>query len=136
MKKILVAVDGSTASVHAARKALELADALRAEVTLVHVEEPVVTAGEMAWMPDLPERQLLRGADILRELARAVERPMLKTVNKLGSPAEAIADLAEEGNFDLVVAGNKGRGAVARVLVGSVADRLVHICKVPVMVVR
>jgi len=35
-----------------------------------------------------------------------------------------------------VVVGSRGRGAVTRVLLGSVADRLVHICKIPVLVVH
>jgi nucleotide-binding universal stress UspA family protein len=56
--------------------------------------------------------------------------------NLLGAPAETIADLAMDEGFDLVVVGNKGRGAVSRVLLGSVADRLTHICKRPVLVVR
>jgi nucleotide-binding universal stress UspA family protein len=47
-----------------------------------------------------------------------------------------LAELAESGNFDLVVVGSKGRGAVSRMLVGSITDRLVHICKRPVLVVR
>jgi nucleotide-binding universal stress UspA family protein len=138
MKKILAAVDGSLASVHAARKALELAEALHAELTLVHVEPPTVLPGDVPFAPiaELRDAALARGAETLKNIIRTLERSDVKTLNLIGPPAEAIADIAADNDFDLVVAGNKGRGAVSRVLLGSVADRLVHICKRPLMVVR
>ena len=53
----------------------------------------------------------------------------------LGGPAHAIAEAAQENNADLIVVGNRGRSAVAGLLVGSVTHRLLHIAKVPVLVV-
>ena len=53
-----------------------------------------------------------------------------------GSPAESLAEAALSGEVDLVVVGSRGRGAVARVLLGSVSDRLVHISHKPVLVAR
>ncbi|MBL9037489.1 MAG: universal stress protein [Archangium sp.] len=136
MKKILAAVDGSTASLHAAEKALELAQGLRAELTLVHVASPIIMPTEVPLPPviDLREAALAEGAAVLRATERALEGATVKTLNLFGPPAETIADAAR--GFDLVVVGNKGRGAVSRVLLGSVADRLVHICRCPVLVVR
>jgi len=138
MKKILAAVDGSTASIHAAKKALELASYTKAEVVLIHVTPPTVLPGDVPLTPmiDLRESELARGARILDEVCRAVEQPNLRTLNLLGAPAEVISDTAIDGGYDLVVTGNKGRNAVSRVLLGSTADRLVHICKKPIMVVR
>ena len=57
------------------------------------------------------------------------------TTAQAGTGAEMHLALGE-GGFDLVVVGSKGRGAVSRVLIGSVTDRLVHICKRPILVVR
>ena len=138
MKKILAAVDGSLASIHAAKKALELAQATQAEVTLIHVQPPSVLPGDapLAPMVDLREAELARGAAVLKDVAGTLENAKVKSLNLLGAPAETIADTAMDDGYDLVVVGNKGRGAVSRVLLGSVADRLVHICKRPVMVVR
>ena len=138
MKKILAAVDGSIASIHAAKKAVELAQATQAAVTLVHVSPPTVLPGDvpMAPMVELRDAELARGARILDDVARTLEGAKVARLNLLGPPAEVIADAAMDDDFDLVVVGNKGRGAVSRVLLGSVADRLVHICKRPVMVVR
>ena len=54
----------------------------------------------------------------------------------VGSPAEVLADRAAESDVDLVVIGHRGRSAAARVLLGSVADRLMQICGKSVLVVR
>jgi nucleotide-binding universal stress UspA family protein len=138
VKKIMVAVDGSAASIHAAKKALELSKALMAEVILIHVTPPTILPGDVPIAPiaELREAELARGESILNDVKRTLEGARLKTMNLLGSPAEVVADAAIDENVDLVIVGNKGRSAVSRVLLGSVADRLVHICKKPVMVVR
>jgi nucleotide-binding universal stress UspA family protein len=51
-----------------------------------------------------------------------------------GPPAETLAEAAAE--VDLVVAGSRGQGAVARALLGSVSDRLVHLCPKPILIVH
>lgn len=137
MKKILVAVDGSLASIHAAKLAVELGKATGSEVTLAHVSPTAITAGDVPLtpLPDLHEVLLKAGARVLEDVEKVLESKVA-TRNLLGAPAETIADLAMDDGFDLVVVGNKGRGAVSRVLLGSVADRLAHICKRPVLIVR
>jgi nucleotide-binding universal stress UspA family protein len=138
MKKILAAVDGSSASIDAARFALQIAAPTKADVVLIYVSPPLIMPGDVPIAPlvDMTEAQLGRGAAVLKEVASALQRPDLVTKNMLGAPAEVIADIAAEEGFDLVVVGNKGRNAVSRMLLGSVADRVVHICKKPVLVVR
>jgi nucleotide-binding universal stress UspA family protein len=53
-----------------------------------------------------------------------------------GAPAATLAELAARLAVDLVVVGHRGRGTLKRLLVGSVADRLVQISPKPVTVVR
>jgi nucleotide-binding universal stress UspA family protein len=53
-----------------------------------------------------------------------------------GHPVETLAQRASEQDVDMVVVGHRGRGAVARALLGSVADGLVQVCSKPVLVVR
>jgi len=64
-----------------------------------------------------------RGADIETDLMR-------------GNPHRAIVKRAEDGDYDMVVMGNHGRDGVARVLLGSVAEKVVRRSPVPVLVVR
>ncbi len=136
MRKIYVAVDGSPSSVHAARVALTLAESTHGEVTLVHVVSPVVIPSEVPFPADFTEASLKAGETMLEETARELGRPNMKRLCVIGAPAERFSELAEADHADLLVVGSKGRGAVARVLVGSTTDRLVHISKKPVLVVR
>lgn len=138
MKKILVGVDGSLASIHAAKLGLELSKGLGAELTLIHVQPPTVLPGDtpIAPLAELREYELANGAAILNDVLRVLGVPGIKTLNVIGPPSQIIADTALDAGFDLVVVGNTGRSPVSRVLLGSVADRLVHLCKRPVLVVR
>lgn len=53
-----------------------------------------------------------------------------------GDPGAAICDVAEEIDADLVVVGNHGRNALARLVLGSTSTYVVHHCRRPVLVVR
>ncbi len=137
MKKILVAIDGSGPSLHAARVALEIGTGLNAAVTLGYSVPPVMMPGEVPFtvVNDVVKAELENGKLLLdravKELGARVTTVVLE-----GPPAERIAQVAEDEGFDLVVVGSRGRNAVARLFLGSVADRIVHICKKPVLVVR
>lgn len=140
MKKILVGVDGSEPSLRAARLAAEIARHARARLILAHVRVPMVSPAELGWAPspELERAQRQQSDEILAHAAEAI-RGMGVEPERLslsGGPAEVLADTAETGGYDLVVVGSRGRGAVARVLLGSVANRLVHISQRPVLVTR
>ncbi|GMU63618.1 MAG: hypothetical protein AMXMBFR34_53810 [Myxococcaceae bacterium] len=138
MKQVIVAVDGSEPSLKGARLALEYAKPFGAKVTLVYVVPPVVLPGDAPWAPldELHQSELARGQKVLAGVVEALGSPAVSCVVKLGPPAELVAEQAEVMDADLVVVGSRGLGAVKRLLVGSVADRLVHICQRPVLVVH
>jgi nucleotide-binding universal stress UspA family protein len=54
----------------------------------------------------------------------------------VGKPATEIVEAAQKGKFDLVVLGSKGRNAVSDLLLGSVAQRVMSLCKQPVLLVK
>ena len=62
----------------------------------------------------------------------ATVRPIIRT----GAPAEQIVELATTEHADLVVMGTHGRGGMSRVLLGSVADRVIRLAPCPVLTVR
>jgi nucleotide-binding universal stress UspA family protein len=137
MKKILVAVDGSPPSLHAAKMALELARATGAELTAAYSVPPVALPGEVPFtiVNEVAKADAARGQllldEVLKDLGGEARLLLLE-----GAPAERIAEVAQSQGFELVVVGSRGRNAVARLFLGSVADRLVHICNKPVLVVR
>ena len=142
MKRILVGVDGSPESKQAAEFAAQLGRTVRADLTLVYVTAPPLPVGpepfwrdELAWQRDQREY----GEAVLREMSvRCAENGRLDVESRMetGPVAETLAGLAKAGEVDFVVVGHRGRGRVRRVLLGSVADRLVQISQRPVLVYR
>ncbi len=140
MKKILVAVDGSDPSQRAAKLAAEMAARFGASITLMHVIPPLLIPPD-AYGYDVGAMlgdQEKAAEKLLREAETRLEAPGVKLGRAFahGPPAETVAKLAMDDGYDLVVVGSRGRNAAARVLLGSVSDRLAHICDKPVLIVR
>jgi len=140
MKTVLVAIDGSEPSMKALQTAAEVAKGAAAKLEAVYVSAPNLLPPNV--YPDVVaklEAEEKKYADgILKKAAAEAQKygVTCDSISVLGEPAEAIAELAERPDVWMVVIGSRGRGAVTRVLLGSVADRLVHISKKPVLVVR
>lgn len=140
MKRIFAAVDGSEHALKAAQLAAQMAGKVGARLTLVHVVVPVVLPADapaqatndiMTMVEHDAERMLAQAAKRV-----AVEGVPIDTRVLHGVPGEAIAEVANAEKIDLVIVGSRGLGVVKRVLLGSVADRVLHLCSQPVLVVR
>ncbi len=141
MKQILVGIDGSKESRHAAEFAAHLAHAGGEKLVLVgaaYVEQafgaPELMARARSWEAE-EQKMLTRTLD---EIAAGINEPGLEIEKKVvvGPPAATLAELAQDKDVDMVVVGHRGRGKIARALTGSVADRLVQIAPKPVLVCR
>lgn len=135
-------MDGSEPALKAMRTAAELAQGLGSSLTLAYVMSKPLTypADFPGWgLEAFEEEERNWAKQMLEDAAKQARGMGLQSVETLvlgGAPSEAIADQAVRQPYDLVAVGSRGRGAVTRVLLGSVADRLVHICKKPVLVVH
>jgi len=140
MKRILVAIDGSEPSLKAARMAADIALRFGSKLTLVHVVPKLLLPPDVYGLTIAEvEKEHRAYADRLLERALAtLEEPGLdvSTAVLYGSPAEAIAEEGAAADVGMIVAGSRGHGAVARMFLGSVSDRLVHISSKPVLVVH
>jgi nucleotide-binding universal stress UspA family protein len=139
--KILVAMDGSESALKAMRTAANLFQGAGARLTLAYVmSKPLAYPADFpGWGLEAFEEEERKWAkQMLSDAARQASdfKVAVDTVVLGGSPSEAIADEASLQGYDMVAVGSRGRGAVTRVLLGSVADRLAHICKTPVLVVH
>jgi nucleotide-binding universal stress UspA family protein len=146
-RKILVAVDGSTASAKGLREALRLAKADGARLFILHVvdEYPAFAAmdGMMAGAPgaDLVPAMKEGGKRVLAKAqataakhnvkAKAILREMLS-----GPAAYPIVREAKKLGADLIVLGTHGRRGVRRLVLGSDAEQVVRTASVPVLLVR
>ncbi len=140
MQRILVAVDGSPHSLKGVTQAAELAKMMGASLQLVYVLPPILLSpsiyGEA--IKKVEEGNRLQAEDVLRAATTVAAQAGVtaQTMTANGAPAEALADLAQDSQVWGIVIGAMGHSAVSRVLLGSVTDRLVHICSKPVLVVR
>src|SRR5262249_14449782 len=141
VRRILVGVDGSKESRDAAFYAAELAKATGAKliVACAGVVHGLFTGPELiARTAHWEEEEQERGDAVVKEVAAAVARPGIEVETLVaGGPAAAtLAWMAKGHDVDLVVVGHRSRGALARLVLGSVADRLVQICPKPVLIVH
>lgn len=129
MARLLLAVDGFPPSLRALEFGASLAAKLGVGVLLVHV----VPRGVLPPGPLEAEgnRLLAALADRVQPYGVAVETKL-----GVGDAAAVISERAEEADIQMVVMGSRGQGAVARLLLGSVAAQVVHTATKPVVVVR
>ncbi len=141
-KKILVGTDFSEASDEARRVAIELARRLGAELEIVHVEEPLpayaFAEGALPDLPRLQEEVRTWAERQLEDLARGARASGVSatTAVLLGVPANTIVEAARTERADLIVVGTHGRTGLERVLLGSVAERVVRNAPCAVLTVR
>jgi universal stress protein A len=141
---ILVPTDFSAGSDEAVRYAVELAAALGATLHVLHVIENPFAPGAFMEMYTPPAAGYF--ADIERqaeENLRAVLTPEQKRrvpavlTTRLGVPASEILDrLEEQPKIDMVVMATHGRGGVARLVMGSVTDKVIRSASCPVLTMR
>jgi nucleotide-binding universal stress UspA family protein len=140
VKSIMVPLDGSEFSREALRTASELATALQAELLLVQVVDsasyPYLYSDPSTWKD--PEQELsgvragLQGlADELKILGINVRVEAV-----VGSPATTIARIAEDEGVSMIVMATHGRGGLARLVVGSVAEAVLQRVHLPIVMIR
>ena len=141
-RTILIATDFSESSQEAFDVALGIARDTGSDVHVLYVvPDPL----NLPWVVegagmDFIELQRTWMADARRELtqllmARAVDLAKVKGTVALGTPAGEIIRHAAHWNADLIVVGSHGRGTMGRLLLGSVAQKVLHEAACPVMVV-
>jgi nucleotide-binding universal stress UspA family protein len=137
-RRILVPVDFSQTSEAALRYGVELAHAFKARLHLLHVPEHPGEAAEAEYPIGLFETMQNAAHDrlshFLTEEAANELRPQCSM--RLGTPSEEIVNYADEHEIDLIVMGTHGRTGVARVLLGSVAEKVVRKAPCPVLTVH
>jgi len=142
MLKLLIAVDGSA---HAQR-AIEAAARLQAQTVgidavLVHVRDVPIYADQYPPLDaQAVEFALQQQQSALLEAALASARQagltQVRTQAEVGLAAQEIARAATDLGVDIILIGTHGRSALGGLLLGSVAQRVVHLATVPVLLVK
>ena len=138
---VVVGIDGSEQSAHAAQAAADLSRNNEAKLYVVTVVRPPEGCWGIVGSPP--------PADVLTSSMSEAQQGILdatiagldlegvewEATEEIGEPASALADVCRELEADLLVVGRRGAGLVERLVMGSVADRVAHYAPCPVLIV-
>lgn len=142
LKKILIATDFSDHARVAFRHALGIAQAFHSELILLHVLElndmlsQLPPIGENYFSPALTQAQEDHAKHLGEEWLKECGDVKARFLTRQGSPFLEILGTAREEDVDLLVVGTHGRGMIAHMLMGSVAEKIVRKASCPVLTVR
>jgi nucleotide-binding universal stress UspA family protein len=144
LERIVVGTDGSNTATEAVRQAIELAKLAGGQLYIVSAFEPIPRTRlreEQAELPGDISHTVGPREDVNVALEAAVGMAKQAGVDAVpypreGDPADAILDVAEENNADLIVVGNKGMTGAKRFLLGSVPNKVSHHAPSGVYIVR
>lgn len=149
MKKVLIAIDYNPVSETVAEKGYELAKTMNAEVCLIHIlgdlgfynaQYPSFLGYDgytSAVGPnfDLAMEMHNVAEDFLEKAAKHLDDPAVKTKLAEGETAAALLNYAEEWNADLIVMGTHSHSVLEKLLIGTVAEKVLEKTKIPVFMV-
>lgn len=135
-KKVVVPFDFSDESIEALDTALSLVEN-PASVHVVHVL-PELSLGEagVIWDEIKNENRIEHASEAIAAKLSDPKYAELKIDVQVGDPGHRIADVAEKLGADLIVMPSHGRSGIKRLLIGSVAERVLRLAHCPVLVLR
>lgn len=150
MKKILIALDYSEATLLIAEKGNELAKAFGAEVILIHVLSDPTYYNSLNYSPimgfdsfsnlDIVQSSTIEDVrnaaqDFLNRFKKKMALPEAETVLSEGDFADEILKTASEKNADIIVMGTHSRTGIDKIFMGSVAEKVLRKSEVPVFII-
>lgn len=142
MRRFFVPVDGSENSLRAAHYVVSLVrDESPAEVYLATVQPEPFLYGEIAVYVErdkLDQERRNQGEAVLRPAADLFAKAGVRYHKEIlsGDVAETIARRAEELKCDAIVMGTRGMAALANLVMGSVATKVIHLTRLPVTLIK
>ncbi|MFP5042512.1 universal stress protein [Parasediminibacterium sp. JCM 36343] len=149
IKKILIALDDEPSAEKVALAAVQLVEALQAEVAIASIVEPrvMMTESDMTEIGMIMHSATNVEAEVEDILKKEFGQMQHTIAQKLfpgkevelfiedGSPYEAILKVAEHWGADLIVMGSHGRTGLAHLLMGSIADKVIRHSPIPILVI-
>lgn len=156
MRKILVPVDGSNASINAVKKAIEIGKNYNSNIKLISVvkstENRSKVRNENMWSAvdgsiitkslelekKLESTYIENAQMLLDQIVTKLDFTKTKVEKEvlIGEPSEKIIETAKNGSYDLIVMGNRGFSKVKRFFVGSVTQKVISEAPCPVLVIK
>jgi len=136
-EQVVVPVDFSDCSLDALEYGIQIAKAMRARLTVVHVLEPV-TYGLDCMLAHAAERDPKFAKERMQALASRIRTYGLVVGETIGGglPADSIVEWARDAKCDLIIMGTHGRRGISHLLKGSVAEAVLRRAPCPVLAVK
>ncbi|MFC7394321.1 universal stress protein [Scopulibacillus cellulosilyticus] len=142
MNKLLIPIDGSEAVDRAIQMAISICKKREEEchITLLHVVsiENFPNVGVSGITANVDEAVKKEGRKLLENAIGKINNKGIKIDAVLleGSPRNAICEYTDKNNYDLIVMGNRGKGAIKELFLGSVSKKVLDDTKCPVLIVK
>lgn len=138
-KKILIATDGSEYTKRAVEYGIEAAKSTGAKLYTIYVidtraYDSLPESAPIEYAYSLLRQEGEAATEYVAERARAIGLEVERILAQ-GHPADKIIKYADENSIDLIVVGTFGKGGFNRILLGSVASKVIRNAKIPVIVV-
>lgn len=135
-KRVLVATDGSKYCSAAVERAIDFSQSYGGEISAVSIVD--VPAEFYAEAPQAVDDMIYKAKGYVEEVKKQAEASGVKaeTFVKEGEAYQAIVDLAKERDMNIIVMGSHGRTGLKRLLMGSVAEKVIGYAPCPVLITR
>ena len=137
VQKMLIAVDGSSNSLRAVAYAARRVRAdPKLRILLLNVQSPL-PASTFVTRTMIKAHHALQSKSAMEPVRKMLARIDLNTDNyvRIGEPARTIVEFAREKRCGEIVMGTRGLGGLKRLLLGSVATKVIHLARIPITVV-
>jgi nucleotide-binding universal stress UspA family protein len=150
MKKVLIALDNNAGAQKVAASGYELAQALHAHTILMHVTTDATYYSSLNYSPimgfdtfsnldveqtNAVEKLKTTAQNYLDDVKLSLDNETIETVLKEGDYAENILQTAEELKADIIVLGTHSRKGLDKVLLGSVAEKILQNATIPLFII-
>ena len=150
MKKILIAVDYDPSAETIARQGYQLAKSMNAQVVLLHVVADSTYYSSLNYSPimgfdsfsnmDVIQTDAITGVkeaaqDYLDRTKHFLGDESIETIIKDGDFGDGIIETATEMNVDIIVLGTHSRRGLEKILMGSVAEKVMHKSSIPLFII-
>lgn len=139
MNKILLATDGSDDSKKAVETARTMLNAFpNASLTAIYVTDNLTLPPGMVIPQELSDAEILYADEMKTKIESDFGEfaGRVTYLNMRGNPVQTICRIADKEKADLIVMGSHGRGAINRILLGSVSHGVLHHTTIPVLIAR
>ena len=141
MHSILIALDGSNHALRAVRYVIgNIQEGLAADIHIINVQPPMIALGEFPFFDNalIEKAQQQHAEKVLKFASKLLEAADLSYTKhfEVGPVSRTIVACAKANKCDNIIMGTRGMGAFGNLVLGSIANQVIHLAEIPVTLVK